>query len=1449
MKKQERTLRSCLIALYMLFSIQGIQAVVTWDGAGNPPVTVTDEDLILDGCCGRIRLPVGTTSINASTVDVNVTLASFDVEVESDAGQAILYLNPAVGRTITFDLTGLYDLTFLGSLDGTTRLLIVHDGGGDVDFVMAGGRRLTLTNDLTHGPVEFYLVLKTVDEYTPKPLLSFIREDATLLKSNSQIEIVIGEGSLLSYASRDGLINESTGCIEFSPINNGTGRMALRVFQAGAFTMAVHAVEEEDGNLIGVLRNTPAGGIATTHIIKDTTVFDEYEHADACLVITNYNNAYAEYLIDPYGNLGAATDLVDYSGAFNGLRYGVSAGANHILFVDDGACLDYVGLANNTCPSISSLPGIIDPERPTELCPCDGGIEKYLKLRNYSALTIDGWWNPNSLPSAIKLGVQSGIYFRSGIDANGNIVSTDLSNPHVFTLNPELLLTAGAGEYVFDVEAELQVTGSNVNTTEVLNSRFEILSLEVAPNTGPLFPVEGTGTNFNARTFARDMNDNLYRYNKAAWLINDRAIFTDTAIAHTDENHRVCENNDVVSEPTYVGGEKWWLSVLREENPLVPRPLIGFEDGLFQIQTSVALTGVDLLAPTFVEDGSVFANESVFRFYSNGYLVDNGTGRAMILGTLIGSQACDGCTIISDDAHLDVYQDSDYVNTAELPVQILFLTVSDNNSAVNEDITTDIDGQTSIHSLYLGHNSNISIGVNADTTGFTNDTELSLLIAGNFFHFGTRGGSLGIPSTSSVTGQGGIFVDLNGIFAILPNFIASIDAMVTKSHNGIVDLPANQVFFSDQVGITDWQQDLAVNPVIVPTNAEYSDYTLNWLTVTKDPNFVPYLVDSVNICSCPEVTPDNILNIPTVFGEVDQLQVVNSRIGDPVHILISGNGWVRELLWLSDCRAAEAPVAVVVLQEHGRIGLNNAHRNPDSVFTQTTLGVNGINIVANGNGRVDLNDDMIVNNVCAFLQGPDFKEDNVLDIQSDVPYTLRVTKDGVLDFSHFTVAGKIRFGENIRVNLEPGATIVLGAATVEFGDSSVVEVESSYELPLIIEELDKFAGAIDNTVNPLVSVDYTQPNNQYSPLTNYGNDLNNTDQYRVRILGTGTLRFTDNASLTLRTNGILSVETIDVGGCSVPSTAVTIELNEAAQFNIGNGNNILGGSFQVGDVTPFEGRTIDFTLLINGADATFGMGSGAFLGLGAGVVRPAQGGAQSNVIADTLFNVRTVKLDLKGGNFKADRVFNSDDERSQSIVFGSMANFQVDYINVDTIAELDAADFLVSGGGNLFYLLPGGETDLGGIRLINRQDDDIIDAPWPSLAQPNRTVALRRLRDGILASSELLDMSVDLDEPAETIFLALKVSDATNELGRSTGIAVAAPVNPDRFRNARTLGRFGYIDRGFIGRQDFADLINTNGASEDDRRQDAYDIGAARVQVDTSVPAPGPVTVASSILN
>jgi len=1473
MKTEGRIVRSwlCIIGI-MLGTAQTMQAVITWPTAGTTP-DVLNEDLILDGAFSPITISGNAPLCNAATIatttgnNITVSIVHDNVVLQGNTtAQTILRLKPALNTTITFDLTGPYSLTFEGSVEPELfPLLILHEGQGTVQFNMRGGNTLVLTNNAgANGPVLFYVLAQTA----ATPLLSFVRDDVSNpAYYDLQTVIEIGPQSLLSFASTDGLVNLSTATMTFNPTNAlpNTGRMVLQIDDTGAFTMAAQqaVLDIGAGDYCAVNRNIPAGGILSINVTNSNL----FGASSAGLIIANYNATYAEYLVDPYGDLGAASDPIFYSGSFDGLRYGVTLGANASLNINNLAYLDYVGLSNNICPTPSSIPGVINSGSDLG-CACGLSESNVLKLRNYSAFTVDGWLNPASRPAQIVFGIsQSGIYFRSGVDVDGVVENPTFINSHVFTIVPSQM-TPGAGEYVFDVEGLLNIFGSNTGITgnsTVLVSRLEILSWEVVPDGGPLFPVEGltppTPDIFLGRDFAVDtITGELYQYNSAAWLINNTVNIYNTAIAHTDELHTVIQNNDILSEPTYVGGEAWWLSSLRNQMPPVPRPSLELIGSVIQVQTSIALTGLDIGIPTALDGTSVYPNDSAFTFYSNGYIVDQGTGRSMILGTLIGSQACDGCTVISDDAHINIFQTANYTTVITAAIQELFLLSSQNNSFVDNLITTFIDSQTSVEPIYLGHNSNISIGTNASSTGFANDTLDIFAISGDFFHIGTRGGSLGVPSTSSVTGQGGIFVDLNGVFTILPNYVASLDVMVTKSQNGIVNLPPAQVFFSDQVGVTDWELNLtdSNNNVIIPTGEYYSDYTLNWLTVTKNEGFLPYLIGNINVCDCPPVVAANLENIPVIQGQVDQFLVENSRVGDPATFWISG-GWVREIVWIFDCIPGEAPVAVVVMDGNGRLGLNNAHRNADSTFAQTVLGANGINIIANGDCQIVLNTDVIVNNICALIQGPGFAEGNIVEFIADTPYTLHVTQNGILDFSNFTTPGIIRFGGNIRVLFEPGSRLILGAADVEFTDVAVMEIESAYELQLRIAALDSFFGVIDNDVNPLVSVPYTDPNNDYSPLTNYGSGLDNTDPYRVRIMGEGTLRFTDAASLLALTNGVIGIETLNetlANGtvCVIDTTDVTIELVEGGQFNLGTGNNTFGGVLQVGDVLPFEGHDVNFTLTLNGADAVFNTGAGSFFGIGAGVVRPNQGQSngtlpdvQSNVLADVLNDVNIVTFNFLAGSFNHNRTVTSDDPASHSIVFGPVNEFNVNYTNEDTIEGFNIADFLCAGGGNIFYMVPGTDDDdnLGALRLICRTDDNVINAPYTGSS--TGTTALDRLFDGILASTPMLATFEDLSDTSQNIFLDLKASEATNAFGRSFGKATAAPASIETFRQELTLGIFGYVDRSMIGRYTFADLLDINGGSEAERRGYAFGLGAATIKVDTALAAPGPVIVAGNI--
>ena len=241
MKKKRQSQSHLLALLACLLYMPGIYAA-TWTGA--VVSNVTDEDLVLDASGGVITPPAATgISISAITTDVNVTLANGDVTVAPLGGDARLYIFADIDRTVTFDLTGLFDLTFTGG-PADERYLIVVGGQGTVRFLLTGGRTLTFTSDGANGPVSLYLLMQESDEYTPRPTLLFDREDLTSEAADLDINIVIGPNSLISYLSNSLDLNGTdSGEIVFNPSNIGEGNMVLDIADTGAYLIEGRFVE------------------------------------------------------------------------------------------------------------------------------------------------------------------------------------------------------------------------------------------------------------------------------------------------------------------------------------------------------------------------------------------------------------------------------------------------------------------------------------------------------------------------------------------------------------------------------------------------------------------------------------------------------------------------------------------------------------------------------------------------------------------------------------------------------------------------------------------------------------------------------------------------------------------------------------------------------------------------------------------------------------------------------------------------------------------------------------------------------------------------------------------------------------------------------------------------------------------------------------------------------
>lgn len=1388
-----------LFLLLMLLCITTtVHGLVTWTAGSTPDVV--NDNLLLNAA--NITLDHTPVSITATT-NISVTMHQDTIINGFGGGNSTLIVNPQSFNTITFNLTN--NLTFQGSAAGSpapTDLLIVIGGRGNVVFNFDGGISLTLTRNFASGvggTVQMYARQGTVVPSTPGANITFQRSGVS---PNSNVETIVQEGAILSYVGFTAQPNApifETAAISWNVANaGGTGRMILTIGDTGAVIVRGRYSSNASANitLADINPAIPAGRSASFSTTTSAT--------GGSLLIQNYNNTLGEFVWDPWGNLGVRDNPP--FGSFSGEQYGFIVGSYGAMNIGPDTYLDYVGLTGTQCPN----PAIAD-------------ASAQVKARSASALFTDGQPSPTFLAPQINISLTAGLYFRSGVDNQGNI--RPITDPNPFTIDPAFR-TPGAGFPVFDIEGPLLITGFNTaGLSGVENSGFQLLSLEVAPTGGPLF-TGGAQTTFPLRTFnttsvtdpCTGVTEDFYlSYNNASFLNNGRVNLCSVSWVHTDQNHYVFEDNDVTSEPAYIGGETWKII------PCITRPKWAFANSRFDVQMSVALTGVDLLTPenSFCS-GSCIDNQSLFVFYQNGYAIDNGSGRNMILGTLIGSTACDGCTVISKDAHLDVMQTATCTGGADVLHELILSNAQNNHDIVEAiPVGASLGNQYSIQTIYLGNNSNISVGTNgtvgtsAEATlttqyNFTLTTLPELLINGNFFSFETRGGENGIPSTSNVTGQGGIFVDTNGTISIGSNvcgYRTNIGAMVTRSRNGVVDLPKNRVFFDPTVGIATWNINLndPAQEVIVPAGASYSDYNLNWMFTEKDYNvFTPYEINCYDVCNCPAVTTANITDIPTVEGIVQQFQLQGSRIGDVAHLKVRG-GTIEELVMLVGCNSAEAPVAVLVLEDSALVGLGSTHRNVDSLKASIQLGVNGINIILNGDhATINLNEDVVINNTCSILPGPDITENAVLQFRSDCCTTLRVTADGILDLSAFTTGQTIEFGGNVRVVFEPGSTVIHGAPLL--GDGPTL----------------RFAHEASCLFEPQVNLNGI-----------FTTDLTGTDTVRVVFTNQGIIEFADCSRANLPRDAFVGVESLAL--CGISGADIRLKITDSAAFHIGNaGCEIPGGVFQIGNTIDQTDPLITFSLILDGPQAIFDLGPQGFFGAGVGIVnKPAAG--HDNWIVAPLSNVQKVSFDLRNGLFRHAQLYAGSDPDSALIAVSNSINGNPLNQGFDFYANPLPGQVPSVYSGSLLS----NTTVLGGGNFIAVNS---AATPFnPIVGNVNGTINTDYAA-GLLASTPIIQEPIIQDIDAFGLQLLLRVQNVL-DLAPTTNRGVAAS------SNLRNQVRVGYVDtagvpasEGSIAR---AEVINIVGKTpQTSVQQHAIELGAVQLSLtplSEGFPAPRPI--------
>ena len=1411
-----------VLSILLLLSTGAANALTVWTSGATPDVVDDNIDL---GANSIVLGPLAAVSVSATGADIVINMPVGAVVIEGQAaGNSRLYLHANNSHTITFNMTS--NLTFQGSVGGAVPdLLVSISGSGKVIFNMDGGTTLTLARNGAGGAVQMYAVM----DAPSNPTILFQR---TLASPSLNVEFDVDGGSIFSYLSTQ-VQPTSTQKAEviFNTTNTtGTGRMILTIGNGAAFIVRgrlLNPAAPPQFQISDIDPSMPAGFLA------DLIVQNNNASQSGSLLVQNYNSQIGEFIWDPWFNLGVRS--APPFGTFSGQQYGFIIGSFGELDVQSDAYLDYVGLTGTVCVN-PAIPGV-NPSL----------VSSMVKARSGSALFTDAQPDDTFTPPLINIEATAGIYFRSGVDNMGNI--NPITGPNPYTINP-LNRTPGAGIPVFDIEGVLNITGANTATQEL--SMFQLLSLEVNPMGGSLF-ADGTETIFPLRTFTTESSSNpcagtttttYLSYNNASFFNNGRVNLFNVSWEHTDQNHHVFEKNDITSEPAYIGGETWAIANAQVPPFCMPIPIWAFVNSRFNIHTSVALTGLELLVPNGTDLlGNCIANASYFTFYQNGWAIDNGTGRQMNLGTYIGSTACDGCTVISKDAQLDVMQTQECAGQPPVEscapsqglLHLLTLQTAPNTNKIVQGITSPaaIANQFSIQTIYLGNNSNISIGTFTNTfTGMTMDPNISpqdiftlttcpeLLICGNFFSFETRGGQAGIPETSNVTGQGGIFVDTNGTIAVCMNpcaFLVNMHVMVTRSGNGIVNLPENQVFFDPAVGIANWNLDLTdpTQIVIVPAGTNVSDYAINWQFTTKNyTTFSPYIIDCINTCTCPEVVTMNVTDIPTIQGTVQQLQNEGSRLGDPAHIKIDGSmgaGIVEELVFLPGWSSGSAAVAVIVLENGGSVGLGTAHRNIESPFAEFTLGANGVTLILNSSqAEVTINEDMIINNVCSILPGPGIiGQPAKLTFTSDCCNTLRVTKNGTLDLSLFDDNQVIEFAGNLEVIFDPGARIILnGGFAFAFGPT----LQWSDQAKCVFSP-------VFNTTNIFP-----------------GNTLHNTDPYRVVFTGIGQLGFANCSQAQLYRDAFVGVESLPV--CGIGGAVIRLNITDSAQFLIGDTDcQIEGGALQIGNVTDGLSPVVTFSLIIDGPNAKFEIGPQGFFGTGVGIVSKPHTGHDSWLVAPTA-NLQKVSFDLQNGIFRHAQIFAGSDVRSALFAIsnsldgagsplGTVYNYSIAPVFGDPVYGTLLATMSILGGGNFISVLPFAPTF-----------NPIVDIQ-------SGPIGINYLA-GLLGSRPLIVQDNTFDDDAALIHNFLKLQDigvpfpATNR-----GVA-----GPSYERNEI---RIGYIDNlgqaptvpGLIGREDW-DFVQGQGAQQS-IQQGSVELGAVGIILIPTGTAPRVVSRVASL--
>lgn len=594
----------------------------------------------------------------------------------------------------------------------------------------------------------------------------------------------------------------------------------------------------------------------------------------------------------------------------------------------------------------------------------------------------------------------------------------------------------------------------------------------------------------------------------------------------------------------------------------------------------------------------------------------------------------------------------------------------------------------------------------------------------------------------------------------------------------------------------------------------------------------------------PITLPPRGLLYVTENDNIDTLVVSGATIDNKFDFYITGaktkggGGRVKEFASGTSTSfiAGEGSFANLVIDSGGRIGLGSRNAGPHSLTSWNVIGRNSVTIVPNGDGQVDLNNNVVVGDSQPIIPTTGFGS-KYIDTNSNVVVPthkltfysheqkeIRIPTGGELDLSAFgqadttgTATQQISIGGQVRLVFEPGSTL-------RFPDLTGANVDKQPILYLN-ENSEIIFESVQDMDNKFVN------SATYSRWTN----IRDSDRARTRILGVGQIWINKTSKMSINDGAIVAIEADQI----TPHTNITISLQREGLLELGNAN-VLGGSLQVGtpafnaDGSPFTIVTsspvapeINFSLRLNSENCKVHMGRNSFMGFGVGVVDRFEQVLNGRWRIQGLKYVKNINLRMINGVFSHNQIYDggTTEGREASVL-------AVGPVSGKYKIEFSKGNAFLLGGGNIVYLtapssltdiytldirdtaaalVDGGSTDSGKyslvnssaiLKLINRTNSLIAKDPTSTISflnnDSNTPVVIPTGKD--VFSESLLNSGYGFSGSARDFYTYLAAKDFKNQVQSQTGYVMLGKNFFER--------RIGYVLAGKIYRSTNLSLEN-----------------------------------------